>query len=266
MSYPITRPGPVTVPYAYQLGLQERFQVESLSAVWDGTSAGGSFIPCASVYSQDGKLLGRFKGDATVAGGDSSTEATFAPFLRTGGSVSLGGLALLARTILLVDTPSVTISSIPNTHTHIELYSLTRTDRAAGSDLIALQFNGDTTAAYDWEQAFGNNGVSDAFNAPTGGHVAGPITEIALTSATAATATANSYGSGRWTVLYYTQTTAHKMVVGQGGVFVDDSAAGAVAAHMAGVWRNTAAVTSMTLFPALGSNFKAGSRFELYGI
>lgn len=82
MSYPITRPASVAVPFSYRLGNAERFQVESISAVWNGTAASGSFIPCVSVYSQDGALLGRFKGDATVSAGDSSTEGTFAPFLK----------------------------------------------------------------------------------------------------------------------------------------------------------------------------------------
>lgn len=82
MSYPITRAGPFAVPYSYTLGAAERFQVESISAVWNGAGASGSFLPCASVYTQDGKLLGRYKGDITVSAGDSFTEATFAPFLK----------------------------------------------------------------------------------------------------------------------------------------------------------------------------------------
>lgn len=82
MAYPITRAGPFGVPFAYTLAAGERFQVESISGAWDGTGASGSFLPCVSVYSQDGKLLGRFKGDITVSAGDSFTEATFAPFLK----------------------------------------------------------------------------------------------------------------------------------------------------------------------------------------
>lgn len=82
MAYAITRDGPVAVPYTYKLAQGESFEVESISAVWNGAGASGSFLPCVSVYSQDGKLLGRFKGDITVSAGDSFTEATFAPFLK----------------------------------------------------------------------------------------------------------------------------------------------------------------------------------------
>ena len=94
MAYPITRAGPFAVPFAYTLAAGERFEAESISGVWNGTGASGSFIPCVSVYTQDGKLLGRFKGDATVSAGDSSTEATFAPFLKgiaQTGSTTAGG-------------------------------------------------------------------------------------------------------------------------------------------------------------------------------
>ena len=85
MAYPISRQPKVSVPYSYQLGPQETFEVRSISATWDGTSAAGSFIPCVSVYAQDGSLLGRFKGDAAVPVGDTSTEGTFAPFLNRQG-------------------------------------------------------------------------------------------------------------------------------------------------------------------------------------
>ena len=89
MAYPISRQQSVAAPVAYTLGPQETFSVEALCATWDGTSAAGAFIPCVSVYAQDGSLLGRFKGDSTVTAGDSSTEATFAPFLRSAQAVNL---------------------------------------------------------------------------------------------------------------------------------------------------------------------------------
>ncbi len=54
MAYAITRDGPVAVPYTYKLAQGERFQVESISGVWNGAGAGGSVIPCCSVYSQAG--------------------------------------------------------------------------------------------------------------------------------------------------------------------------------------------------------------------
>lgn len=89
MAYPISRPQSIATPLAYTLGPQESFTVESISATWDGTNAASAFIPCVAVYAQDGTLLGRFKGDATVSAGDTSAEATFAPFLRGASGVNL---------------------------------------------------------------------------------------------------------------------------------------------------------------------------------
>ena len=264
-SEPVRSTAVVAAPKDYSIPVTQQIRLLSVRASFDGSGSGSSWIPALQILDNNGNVLVTASDPLVNVAATGSADVSWFPGVKTASGTG-GGLALLSRTVLAVDTPSITISGIPATHTHIELYSLTRTDRAAGSDLIALQFNGDTGNNYDWEQLFGNNGVADAFNAPAGGHIAGPISQIALTSATANTATAGSYGSGRWTVLYYTQTATHKMVVGQGGVFVDDSAAGAVRAGMAGVWRNTAAITSMKLFPALGTNFKAGSRFELYGI
>lgn len=261
----ITRDGPVDAPLAYPVPAASAIVPVFATATFDGTGAAGSFVPALQVLSPAGAVILTCPLGESVAAGVSADVSWF-PGVAGTTTIQRGGLALLFGVVLAVDTPSVTIGPIPQTHTHIELYSLARTDRVAGSDLIALQFNGDTGNNYNWEQLFGNNGVADAFNAPTGGHIAGPISSIALTSATAVNANAGRFGSGRWTLLYYTQTAAQKMVVGQGGVFVDDSAAGAVRAGMSGVWNNTAAITSMTLFPALGANFKAGTRFELYGI
>lgn len=111
MAYPITRAGPFGVPFAYTLAAGERFQVESISGAWNGTGASGSFLPCVSVYSQDGKLLGRYKGDITVSAGDSFTEATFAPFLKgvppaSGGTVSTAPtVATFYRRVSAGDAP-----------------------------------------------------------------------------------------------------------------------------------------------------------------
>ena len=91
MSVPITRDGPYAAPYAYQLAASESWQALTISATFDGTSASGSFYPCCSIYTQDGKLVSRDFPSASVAAG-ASAEVTYHPFLRTStsGSVSTG--------------------------------------------------------------------------------------------------------------------------------------------------------------------------------
>lgn len=70
-------PGAVPANYRFPPGLDARLY--SVSAMFDGSGAGGAFLPCLSVYSQDDKLVGRFFPEEVAAG--DSAEVTFAPFL-----------------------------------------------------------------------------------------------------------------------------------------------------------------------------------------
>src|SRR5690348_12263782 len=81
MSVPITRDGPYTAPYSYRLAAGEKWQALTISAVFDGTGASGSFYPCCSIYTQDGKLVSRDFPSSSVAAG-ASAEVTYHPFLR----------------------------------------------------------------------------------------------------------------------------------------------------------------------------------------
>lgn len=67
---------PVEITNTYQVGITPL----SISAVFDGSGAAGDFIPCVSFYTQNNRLIGRYKGGSTVTAGDTSQQ-TFAPFL-----------------------------------------------------------------------------------------------------------------------------------------------------------------------------------------
>ena len=97
MSVPITRDGPYAAPYAYQLAASESWTALTISATFDGSGASGSFYPCCSIYTQDGKLVSRDFPSASVAAG-ASAEVTYHPFLRTATSAapSAGGTPSVA--------------------------------------------------------------------------------------------------------------------------------------------------------------------------
>lgn len=70
--------GPFPAPHTYRLGPGEAFRPTSICVFWDGSGAGGDYLPCCSFYSKDGKLLGRsFPG--TIPAGD-SVRVTYSPF------------------------------------------------------------------------------------------------------------------------------------------------------------------------------------------
>lgn len=84
-------PGAIPATYKFPPALDAR--LSSVSAVFDGSGAGGAFLACLSVYSQDGKLIGRFFPGSSVAAGDTA-EVTFAPFLDRTEAASAGGAGL----------------------------------------------------------------------------------------------------------------------------------------------------------------------------
>lgn len=79
-------PASYTVPPSLDLVLQ------SVVVKWNGAAAAGAFLPVLAVYSQDGRLLGRFHPGTQVEAGDTAT-VTYAPFLRAKGV----GVGVLSR-------------------------------------------------------------------------------------------------------------------------------------------------------------------------
>jgi hypothetical protein len=74
----IVQPGGA-VPFEYQLAPGEAIALSSVAAEFDGSGAGGSFLPALGLYAQSGELLARtFPSSAVTAG--ASAEVTFSPF------------------------------------------------------------------------------------------------------------------------------------------------------------------------------------------
>lgn len=166
----------------------------------------------------------------------------------------------IAENILVGTAASVTFSSIPQTFRHLNLKMLTRGDTAAAFTVARIRFNGDTGANYDNEQISANGASLAAFETlnATGSDVG---------ESAAATAVAGSSSFHLVQIPFYTGTTFWKSLSTLHQLQAQTSG-GAANAHYAKVWvsrwRNTGAITSITIFPAAG-NFIAGSSFILYG-
>jgi hypothetical protein len=70
---------PGAVPATFRLPPGFDMQLSSISATFDGAGASGTFYPCVAVYSQDGKLIGRYFPSQTMTTADSG-EVTYGPF------------------------------------------------------------------------------------------------------------------------------------------------------------------------------------------
>jgi hypothetical protein len=164
-------------------------------------------------------------------------------------SYALPGMVQLAQQVRGTDG-TITFSSISGSYSHLLIVGTCRTDRANANDYLALRFNSDTGSNYDdykWDTA--GNGVNNAVNRLTAAYVTGD------------SATAGRAGSFQIWIPDYARTTFHKNVTG-----TSVSANNPNAAAYGGLWRNTAAITTIDLLPEVGTNFKTGSVATLYGI
>lgn len=160
----------------------------------------------------------------------------------------------IATTTLSSTTDSVTFSSIPATFTHLQLRYIARTNRTELDDGFTLQFNGDTTAANYKYHYLGGNGTST---------YGGNDPEIAVPYVAAANATASVFGVGICDILDYQNTNKYTTVKILGG---HDRNGGGWVGLNSGLWRNTAAVTSIKIQTNALGDFVQYSQFALYGI
>lgn len=163
---------------------------------------------------------------------------------------------LIASNVLSSSAASVTFSTIPSTYTDLLLRLSTRTDLADTSVNIYTTFNGDTATNYSGTFVQGN-GVGTASNRGTSQTYlpVGPWSQ-------GTNYTSDVFASDELYIPSY--TAAQNKPVG-GFAVAENNATGGHDIAYAGLWRNNAAITSMTMTPYSG-NFVSGSSFYLYGI
>lgn len=168
----------------------------------------------------------------------------------------------LIETILLGSTtPSVTFSNLgqyAGVYRHLKIVATVRSTRGDTDSYLYLQFNGDTGSSYNSHYIRGTGSGS----ATTGNlSVAYPNGIIDLAAVPAATAPTNSFGACVIDILDPFNTAKNTTTRSLGG----QAAPYSRVALTSGLWRNTAAVTSITLDDVF-ADFTAGSRFSLYGV
>jgi hypothetical protein len=144
---------------------------------------------------------------------------------------------------------SITFSSIPSTYTDLVLIVNAATASSTGNP--CLRFNGDTGNNYS-RTNFGGNG-SVAFSDRESN-----VSRILLIGGVYLDTTLDSNLIIQ--IQNYSNTTTNKTTLCRA-----NKASVAVDANV-GLWRNTAAINSVTIFTASGSNFSSTSTFTLYGI
>jgi hypothetical protein len=176
-------------------------------------------------------------------------------FFATAGAGSAGSFDLLETQVLGTAAASVTFSSLSTyaaTYQHLQIRTVARLSFSDVERSLVLRFNGDAASNYNNHGVFGTgSSVSSYYFADT---------YIGLGSFSAGNATANAFGAGVIDILDAYETTKNKTVRSLAG-----SQTTPQMSLRSGLWRNTAAVSSITLLDPT-SNLVTGSRFSLYGI
>ena len=164
-------------------------------------------------------------------------------------------------TVLVADTSTITISSIPATYASLNLVALLRTNVAAAvSDMLLRPNNDSTQANYYLRRVVGGSAVSTASQLGTG--FAGFFFDDFLCGASAPS---NHYAILNMTIYRYTETTYAKHILFDGYTHSTDLSAGMFSLNGGGSWRGTNAISSLVM-EAVSGNFVIGSAYALYGV
>jgi hypothetical protein len=162
---------------------------------------------------------------------------------------------LISSNVLTSSAASVTFSAIPATYTDLVVKISSRSDAAAIGNNIELQFNGDTATNYSTTTVGGNGATASSQNSSSNDHTA------QFNGNTGANATATTFSNTEVYIPSY--TVSQNKPIGGISASENNATTGFNAAN-AGLWRNTAAITSILINTS--GNFVSGSSFYLYGI
>ena len=153
----------------------------------------------------------------------------------------------IASQTLGTTTATVTFSTIPQTYTDLVLITQ---GTSTGNSQLMMRFNGVSTTTYS-ATTVGGNGSSTATVRFTNANAMQLGYHDYFTSA--------SQGNAISHINNYTNASTFKTVISR----MNNAATGT--GLSVGLSRNTAAITSITVFP-LGSSWASGTTFSLYGI
>ena len=153
----------------------------------------------------------------------------------------------IATTTLASAQASYTFSSIPGTYT--DLIIAINGYETVSSQNMYIQFNGDTSTNYSGTTLYGNG--TSALSARSSSFAYTYIDRQG---------NGTGFGTGLVNVMNYANTSTYKTTLIRYGY------AGVDTETTVGLWRSTAAITSITIAAGGSASLASGSSFTLYGI
>lgn len=149
-------------------------------------------------------------------------------------------------------SPTLLVSSIPSTYTHLYLIAnLRSSDSRTGGQSASLYFNNVTTSTYS-KVGFSNNASFSQSN----------VSNIELSCAMNGNTT-GSFWQNEALIAQYKNTTMFKNVWIRSGTY--DTGGNDVALQY-GLWRSTTAISSVYISEPSNLNWVAGSQVSIYGL
>ncbi len=145
---------------------------------------------------------------------------------------------------------SISFTSIPSTFKHLQIRGLTLS--SSPNNNIIVRFNSDSGANYSYHALNGTGSVAESYGAANS----------TFTSAGYSGGTSNG-SVFVYDILDYTNTNKYTTIRSLGGI--DQNGSGYINLH-SGNWRNTAAISTITITHGASVNFNQYSQFALYGI
>ena len=153
---------------------------------------------------------------------------------------------------------TVTFSSIPATYKHLQIRGIGRNDSATNKANIGVRLNGDTGNNYTYHILVGNGSTASSFGATA-------TVYSYLGDSTGNSATSNIVAPIIIDIIDYASTTKNKTIRSTAGNELNSATTDADISLGSGLWLNTAAITSVSIFSNSG-NWTTQTTFALYGI
>jgi hypothetical protein len=147
----------------------------------------------------------------------------------------------------------VTFSSIPGTYANLQIRAIVK-NTANNNEGIRFRFNGDTAGNYSFHRLFGDGSSPTVYGEAN--------TTYAGEASSSNSPQTNIFSTFIYDILDYANTNKFKTTRGLSGK--DFNGSGNIMLF-SGNWRNTNAITSITIYPTQ-DNFAQYSKFALYGI
>ncbi len=174
-----------------------------------------------------------------------------------GGAAALPTTGFVSIATVTVGTAqsTITFSSIPQVYKHLQIRFMNPAGATSGD--ISAQFNGDTGGNYR-RHYLGGDGGGSTFSGASGAS----STNVSIGYGANTSGTYPSVGIVD--ILDYTNTNKYKVTRALTGQDVNGT--GGYNFYFSGLWINTSAITSISIFNSGSNNFVTNTKVALYGI